>query len=676
MAARDPLIAGLLSREVKTREQVKQLLTDGANIEARDDLMRTPLIIASQDNELEVVKELLAQGADVNAENSQRWTALYVPTLVGKRFTEVIKELVAHGATITPQILEHANIEVKQLLLRGRKNVKKLRPSAFAHETAYFIMGHGLEDPFMRIVPKGCTLVVQVHSGETNYISADTYSNIFNYKDKHKFLDPVTYYKDVVDIINKGRTFPIATNKSVAIYTEGDQYPDFTYSLVNAHVDLEDRDCKLKESGIAKYPFGTTKFKSNMHNLNTPNFTDEFLSYFERSVYPTREELARHMPPGEPTLEDILNSLNVGFSGYYTRASQSEIFKKLGKGVYYNIVCRGTRTNILTQHELPNAVPVGEPRLMSRSYIKPELRQLVHNVNAAAPKQLSLENHKEVVNAIGEAAAFRAPHIEALKLNRAQPSRTNVREIIDNSHKSNEQKTKTLAMLIKMGMPVSDLLISIMTSEISALEAEAIKTQLIKNILKLDTISAEDMQGKGEFAQVETTPLLKAIALKYTDIAKELIAKGALVNIETGTGFTPLIFATLLGNSEVVRELLLKNAEVNVFAVDGKTSLIHASSRGYTDIIDMLLKKGADVNIIDKQGKTALLHALIQGNLDSVARLLKEDPVITPQISTFLSEHPNANSSKLISSRQGGGAKRGSRRTRRRRRRNKKNIET
>ena len=93
-------------------------------------------------------------------------------------------------------------------------------------QTAYLIMGHGSEIPkskIRNIVPPGCTLVVEVHSGEVSYSNDNKF---INYHNKSIYLDPINNYKEVVKAISN-------TQRTLAIYKEGDEYPDFSYTLLS-----------------------------------------------------------------------------------------------------------------------------------------------------------------------------------------------------------------------------------------------------------------------------------------------------------------------------------------------------------------------------------------------------------------------------------------------------------
>lgn len=58
-------------------ETVRAILQYKPDLEARDELGWTPLIIAASAGSLEVVKELVGAGADVTATNGRDQTALH-----------------------------------------------------------------------------------------------------------------------------------------------------------------------------------------------------------------------------------------------------------------------------------------------------------------------------------------------------------------------------------------------------------------------------------------------------------------------------------------------------------------------------------------------------------------------------------------------------------------------
>ena len=79
-------------------EKIKQLLSDGANIDGvHAPGNMTPLILASE-NSIEVVSLLIYHGANLNGQNHQGKTALIKATYAGE--FEIVKMLVENGADV------------------------------------------------------------------------------------------------------------------------------------------------------------------------------------------------------------------------------------------------------------------------------------------------------------------------------------------------------------------------------------------------------------------------------------------------------------------------------------------------------------------------------------------------------------------------------------------------
>ena len=76
-------------------------------------------------------------------------------------------------------------------------------------------------------------------------------------------------------------------------------------------------------------------------------------------------------------------------------------------------------------------------------------------------------------------------------------------------------------------------------------------------------------------------------------MVKELLAKGAYVNVRDPEGRTPLTEATWNNHVETVKLLLDKGANPNASKVDGATPLSIAASKRYKEIVELLKKAGA-----------------------------------------------------------------------------------
>ncbi len=84
-------------------EMVQLLLDHGANIEVRDGVQRTPLILSVEGGSMPVVRALVENGADINAKAMRGYTALLWAARNG--FEEMVNYLLDRGAAIEPDML-------------------------------------------------------------------------------------------------------------------------------------------------------------------------------------------------------------------------------------------------------------------------------------------------------------------------------------------------------------------------------------------------------------------------------------------------------------------------------------------------------------------------------------------------------------------------------------------
>ena len=81
--------------------RVRELLAEGASLEARDEDQRTPLFSAILGNSVGVLGLLLEAGADVNAQDKDGWTALHFTAQ--EHLPEMARILIGRGADVNRQ---------------------------------------------------------------------------------------------------------------------------------------------------------------------------------------------------------------------------------------------------------------------------------------------------------------------------------------------------------------------------------------------------------------------------------------------------------------------------------------------------------------------------------------------------------------------------------------------
>jgi len=78
--------------------EVKRLIEDGADLEARDERKRTALYVACSEGHLEIAKLLIENGADIEAKGYDNQTPLIAASIYNK--IEIVKFLIKNGANI------------------------------------------------------------------------------------------------------------------------------------------------------------------------------------------------------------------------------------------------------------------------------------------------------------------------------------------------------------------------------------------------------------------------------------------------------------------------------------------------------------------------------------------------------------------------------------------------
>jgi len=213
---------------------------------------------------------------------------------------------------------------------------------------AYWISGHGLdpESGETFTVPAGCTIVVKATPGESTYIPEKLLRKLCKSNPK-KLKNPLHYIPYIIKQFG-----------SVIIYKEGEECPNFEYTLKNCFPG-EINNVKDNYALCSKFGSGVmdidriSKFKRNCTDayIDTSSINcitdviDTILSLYKNSVYPTIEELEQIISEDSKYLltlrgtyidlqKRVFETINP-----YTFIKQEDLCNKL-PGVYYNFVCR------------------------------------------------------------------------------------------------------------------------------------------------------------------------------------------------------------------------------------------------------------------------------------------------------------------------------------------------
>ncbi len=122
------------------------------------------------------------------------------------------------------------------------------------------------------------------------------------------------------------------------------------------------------------------------------------------------------------------------------------------------------------------------------------------------------------------------------------------------------------------------------------------------------------------------TPLHYALA-GYFDMARLLIEEGADVNFRDAEGASPLDDAAWSGNLDAAALVIAHGARLNdPDARTGATPLNEAAFRGHAGLVRYMLQFHPDVTVADHRGRTPLENAIRMGKEDAAVLLLDAQP--------------------------------------------------
>ena len=120
-------------------------------------------------------------------------------------------------------------------------------------------------------------------------------------------------------------------------------------------------------------------------------------------------------------------------------------------------------------------------------------------------------------------------------------------------------------------------------------------------------------------------------------VAKELLQRGASIDLRGAGGITPLMGAVSGASTyqdAIVRLLLKHKASVDLQDADKRTALMMAACKGQQECVQELLQTGASTELRDRNGHTALQLAEAEGHV-AIAELIRQNAATPPASVAF-----------------------------------------
>lgn len=135
-----------------------------------------------------------------------------------------------------------------------------------------------------------------------------------------------------------------------------------------------------------------------------------------------------------------------------------------------------------------------------------------------------------------------------------------------------------------------------------------------------ENVNTHDENGK--------TPLITAVSENNLKKTKQLIQKGANVNLHETTGLqgTALMYASSIGNIEICKLLLENGAKINAVDKNNDHALNWAAFSGKIPVMKLLIDKNADLFLKSKHG-TAVDVTFRLWHHDSVSNVFKSTKI-------------------------------------------------
>ena len=115
----------------------------------------------------------------------------------------------------------------------------------------------------------------------------------------------------------------------------------------------------------------------------------------------------------------------------------------------------------------------------------------------------------------------------------------------------------------------------------------------------------------------------------HLEMVRELLTRGASVDLQSSLGYTALMGAAVNGHLSTLLLLLQHSANPDLQNLQGHTALMAAAGKGQEACVQALLRAEANTQLLDKRGRTALQWAEAEGHT-AIAELIRQHAAPPP----------------------------------------------
>ncbi|WP_265027614.1 ankyrin repeat domain-containing protein [Wolbachia endosymbiont (group B) of Chorthippus parallelus] len=553
----------LSATKIGNLSEVKNLVNQGASVDAEDKDGNTPFHNAALKGYLTIAQYLVEKGVDVNASNEDGWTPMHGSALKGH--LEVVRFLIEKGANISAENIfgekpihcaaKRNNKDIIEVLLRKGASINDAdkngrTPLYFASWNGYL----GLVEYFVR--DKKANINIKDKYGKTPLdVAIDrNHISVIGYLSKKqlelcKELLVVVQSGDlskVQDLVNQGASLDIQSEDGLTLlhFAFIDNRLDIAGYLIKEGVDINVRD----NDGAT-----CLHYVSRFGRLNAVKYLISKGADIDAEDSNDRTPL----DVADPSIIKILRQAHLDKELLITvQSSDLERIKSL--------IAQGVSKD---EHGAYYFAWIGNLGTV---------KFIVENeggVNVTDKYGCTLLHW-----------AARGGHLEIVKFLLEKGANINARSILGRT----------------------------------PIHVAAINNR--KNIVEFFISKGADINDADKDGW---TPLHWAASRGNLEVTKFLVEKGANINAENVFGRKPIHRAAEDNHKNIIDFLLSKGVSVDDADKQGHTPLYWASWGGHLDMVKYLIGKGADINAKDKGGKTPLDIAKDKGHNNIVEYLEK-----------------------------------------------------